>query len=87
MPPYIDKETRSNLDNLEGEPNSPGELQYLIAKQIKKFLKRRTRLNRKIRYQDLNDVMGALAGAQMEFYRIKVEGYEDRKMEENGGVY
>jgi hypothetical protein len=38
-------------------------------------------------YQTLNDVMGALAGAQMEFYRKVVAPYENKKEIINGSVY
>ena len=37
-------------------------------------------------YQTMNDIMGALAGAQIEFYRRKVAPYEDTKIKDNGDV-
>jgi len=40
-----------------------------------------------LNYQNCNDIMGALAGAQMEFYREVVSKYEDKKIKQNGGVY
>ena len=58
-----------------------GELQYCIAVLLRHYLKPG------YRYQDLNDVMGALAGAQMEFYHEVVTPYEQKKQAENGGVY
>lgn len=84
--PYIKPADRKSfnlaLDN-EGERfiTNAGELQYVIALLVKDFL------GSNYRYQDLNDVMGALAGAQMEFYRRVVAPYEDTKIKENGDVY
>ena len=40
-----------------------------------------------LRYKDLEEVMGALNGANQEFYRLVVAPYEDRKLVENGNVY
>jgi len=84
--PYIDKENRkkfmfieSELDNLNKyDVLTAGELQYMIALAIKYM--------RPERYQHMNDIMGALAGAQMEFYRRHVAPYEDTKISENGDV-
>lgn len=60
--------------------DTAGELQYAIAELIKEFI------GKDYKYQNLNDVMGALAGAQQEFYRQTVAPYEDIKIAENGGV-
>jgi len=38
-------------------------------------------------YHTLNEVMGALSGAQQEFYRKVVAPYEDTKEIINGHVY
>jgi hypothetical protein len=38
------------------------------------------------RYQQIAEVMGALAATQAEFYRRVAAPYEDRKIEENGDV-
>lgn len=63
------------------EIETAGELQYAIALMIKDYIKRKG-----LNYQHCNDIMGALAGAQMEFYRRTVAPYEDKKIEENGDV-
>lgn len=80
--PYIAPEARQKIH--VPRPNSGGELQYMIAEMINKML-----LGKKnfVRYSDLEEVMGALAGAQQEFYRIVVAPYEDKKLKENGEVY
>lgn len=82
--PYITKENRQKFMWMEQELASfgpdmqAGDLQYLIALAIKHM--------EPYNYQTMNDVMGALAGAQMEFYRRTVAPYEDTKIEANGDV-
>lgn len=39
------------------------------------------------RYQQVNDIVGALEGAKLEFYRRVVSKYEDQKIIQNGDVY
>jgi len=83
--PYIKKEDRPAL--YDGytvditQTKTAGDLQYCIAVMIKDFMTRKG-----LKYQNCNDVMGALAGAQMEFYRKTVAPYEDLKIKENGDV-
>lgn len=85
--PYIDKMSRQNISGRLNEVIYPssietaGDLQYAIAVIIKSYMQRK-----ELKYQTCNDVMGALAGAQMEFYRRTVAPYEDQKIEENGDV-
>ncbi len=59
-----------------------GEMQYAIAEIIKSYIERKG-----LNYQHCNDIMGALIGAQMEFYRKVVGPYESKKEEQNGPVY
>ena len=85
--PYITQEDRARFAPVEIEisntpPTTAGELQYLIAVMIGEYL-----LNTEYRYQNMNDVMGSLAGAQQEFYRRHVAGYEDECIKKNGDVY
>jgi hypothetical protein len=79
--PYITKEQREEL--YDRDPVNAGELQYLIAVMISDYLSDKDQYE----YQTLNDVMGALAGAQQEFYRKVVAPYEDKKELINGPVY
>ena len=81
--PYIKQSLRKRLDSGELRPATPGELNYEITKGIVKVLagmesarfKQRTlELCRKyvtdagtLRYQVINDVVGAIDGAKMEF--------------------
>ena len=85
--PYITQEDRARFAPVEIEisntpPTTAGELQYLIAVMIGEYL-----LNTEYRYQNMNDVMGSLAGAQQEFYRRHVGPYEDECIRKNGDVY
>ena len=87
--PYIEPKDRAKFhlhadhgaEGIKLVAETAGELQYCFALLIQSYLKPG------YRYQDLNDVMGALAGAQMEFYRTVVVPYEKQKIAENGGVY
>ena len=83
--PYRTKSDRQKFkwSEQELENKAPdmraGDWQYLIALTIKYM--------DPYNYQTMNDVMGALAGAQMEFYRRTVAPYEDTKIEANGDVW
>jgi hypothetical protein len=79
--PYIERQRREEL--FDDSPKTAGEIQYLIADMIQDYLTDKGPYN----YQTLNDVMGALAGAQMEFYRKVVAPYENKKELLNGSVY
>lgn len=78
--PYILQKDRPRV--LEVGPETEGELNYFITYHINEFLKRRG-----LSYVVMNDVMGALTGAQEEFYRKVVAPYEDKKIALNGEVY
>jgi len=83
--PYIEQDLRKayNVEPLaDCSPMSAGDLQYCVAKLIGNMLRVRT-----MRYQVLNDVIGALEGAKLEFYRTVVVPYENGKMADNGAVY
>jgi len=80
--PYIKQDDRLELDTLMRFPKTAGELNYEITRMIKFYLEERGR-----NYQNMNDIIGALEGAKMEFYARIVRPYEDEKIEENGDVY
>lgn len=77
--PIIANEDKQEIycDKIE----NAGELQYAIAILLKSFMERKG-----LNYQNCNDIMGALTGAQLEFYRRTVAPYEDLKIKENGDV-
>ena len=58
-----------------------GDMQYAMAAMIKRYIAKYG-----LSYQVCNDVMGALVGAQQEFYRRTVAPYEDKKIKENGDI-
>lgn len=58
-----------------------GDLNYAITMLINDYIKRK-----ELNYQNINDVVGALEGAKLEFYRRTVVPYEDKKIQENGDV-
>ncbi len=77
--PYIPEEQRRLLA-YHPVPENPGQLNYLITKLVKAYLEEHPK------YQDFNDVVGALECAKLEVYRRSVAPYEDAKIVENGDV-
>lgn len=63
-------------------PQNAGELNYVITEIILGYYEMHGG-----RYQQINDILGALEGAKLEFYRRVASPYEDTKAEENGDVY
>jgi hypothetical protein len=82
--PYITAERKDKvLPRYEMEtPQNAGELNYILTETIFWYFKEHGG-----RYQQINDVLGALEGAKLEFYRRVAAPYEDKKIIENGDVY
>lgn len=81
--PYIAKEDREILHALGGSnASTPGELNYVFTAVIKNYIKKLG-----LSYQTCNDILGALEGAKLEFYRRVVAPYENNKIQDNGDVY
>jgi len=81
--PYISPIKRTNLiPELETLPTNSGELNFVFTQVIQQYL-----LLNKTSYSTINDVIGALEGAKLEFYRRVAAPYEDLKIMENGDVY
>lgn len=79
--PYVTVERRAAL--AEGDPiKGPGDLNYLITLLLKRYWANSAR-----RYQDINDILGALEGAKSEFYRRVAVSYEEEKIRTNGDVW
>jgi hypothetical protein len=74
---YVDPVTASDFERAK----TAGELNYQLTMMIKDYLADKTG------YQHYNDVLGALEGCKLEFYRRMVAPYEDVKKELNGDVY
>lgn len=86
--PYIDKKSREKFKDLEMiglHCESSGELNYCLTMICKGYLNKLGL----IKYARINDILGALSGASLEFYRRIAVNYEDSKINsvENGDVY
>lgn len=85
--PYIKQTRREEFDNIGASgrnppTENPGELNYELTLKIKKYVAMKG-----LSYQTINDIVGALEGAKLEFYRRVAIPYEDKKISENGDVY
>ncbi len=80
--PYIDKYDRALVENTANGPRNPGELNYAITMLLINYIVYKGKS-----YTFMNDCLGALEGAKLEFYRRAVAPYEDAKIKENGDVY
>lgn len=81
--PYIKQSDREYIKpGSEFTPALPGDLNYQITCVIRTYIQ----VNG-LSYQRINDVLGALEGAKLEFYRRVAVPYEELKMQENGDVY
>jgi hypothetical protein len=81
--PYIKQEDREYLKPYsEATPLMPGALNFQITSLVNAYVKAKG-----LSYQTINDIVGALEGAKLEFVRRIVNSYEDKKLAENGDVY
>lgn len=78
--PYIKQESRKKLD-AGAVPEEAGELNYVLSRECMNYLGRKG-----VSYGSINEVIGVLACAQAELYRIVAAEYEDDKREVNGGL-
>lgn len=78
--PYIKRERRVKFQILN-TPKDAGELNYALTRLIIQYVELHG-----LRYQTINDVIGALTSCTAEFQRRVVAPYEDRKIDENGDL-
>ena len=83
--PYITRDRRReadprSMDWIDAE--NAGELNFQITCLLLSYLN-----NKKLSYQTINDILGALEGAKAEFYRRIAVPYEQSKIRQNGDVY
>ncbi len=78
--PYISAKDRQTVSELD--PSQPGELNYVITRLIYEYMLRRGKS-----YATMNEIVGALDCAKLEFYRRVMTPYEDEKCRENGDVF
>jgi len=79
--PYVKEEDRGDVFKA-GNYENPGNLNYTFTEIINQYI-----VEKKLSYQTINDIIGALEGAKLEFYARIVRPYEDQKIKENGDVY
>jgi hypothetical protein len=86
--PYISQSNRTKIEDVirgtidYDEILSPGHLNFAISKMLEVYW-----ANVGHRYQTINDILGALEGAKLEFYRRVAVPYEEQKIKENGDIY
>ena len=83
--PYISYVARQTVD--AHGPTTPGELNYAITRLLVKYASYAHASIEDISYMTLNDMLGALEGAKLEFYRRIVVPFEEQKLKANGDVY
>jgi hypothetical protein len=80
--PYLTQTRKQELE--KGQiPFNAGDLNYCFTKLIIQY----ATTGGPLRYSTINDILGALEGAKLEFYRRIVVPYEEKKRAENGDVY
>ena len=85
--PYIIPSRRADFFKLEEilthtRLDNAGELNYLITQCFLRYI-----AEHGLRYQSINDCLGAAQGACLELYRRVAAPYEDKKCLENDDVY
>ena len=80
--PYIENSQRTALESGLIEPSTPGHLNYIFTEIILDYINLHG-----LSYQVINDVVGALEGCKLEFYRRVAADYENQKIRQNGDVY
>jgi hypothetical protein len=80
--PYIRHPFRRDLKPHAKVATNPGELNFQVTSLVDDYV-----LVHGLSYHTINDVLGALEGAKLEFYRRIAAPYEDEKIERNGDVY
>lgn len=81
--PYINSENRDKLTpKFDLYAQNSGDLNYQLTMVILDYIKHNGK-----QYKQINDVIGALEGCKLEFYRRFAVPYENTKIESNGDVY
>ena len=78
--PYIPEDRRRKLES-GFLPENAGELNYMFSDIIVRYLH-----HKGLRYQQINDIVGALEGAKLELYRRVAGPYEDKAIDKNGDI-
>jgi len=90
--PYITRDKREQLDRMIDElvislknldPTgdvTEGNMNYTITRLLNAVYE-------KTSYRNINEIIGILECAKLEYYRKRASVYEDKKIKENGDVY
>lgn len=88
--PYIKQEERGGFVEIKRIPQTAGQLNYLITSLCLAYLREHGPLDGEGQpvptYDLLNEVVGALESAKLEFYRRQVAPVEDFKSQRNGDI-
>lgn len=79
--PYLTMGERASLDDGR-KAQKGGELNYQMSKLLNDFVAMKG-----LSYATINEAMGAIESAKIEFYRRVAAPYEDVKSRSNGEVY
>jgi len=79
--PYINQERRDAIKSFN-DPRTAGELNYVLTGICRDYWHELGP-----NYATINDIIGALEGAKLEFYRRVAVPYEEQKIKDNGDVY
>jgi hypothetical protein len=79
--PYINTEQKESV--AQNGAQTPGQLNYDITRLLIRYWKREFNQT----YTTINDILGALEGAKLEFQRRVVQKYEDEAIKRNGDLY
>ena len=88
--PYIKPDNRAEVDEqLESlfgvlDSTNPGEMNYVITRIL---LEQFQVGYSDVSYAKINEIIGILECAKLEFYRRLAAPYENEKIEQNGDVY
>ena len=82
MPYIADFERRDKLDDGLEAPKNAGELNFKITKLLDNYL-----YHHGLSYSTINEIVGVMECAKLEFYRRIASPYEEKKIRENGDVF
>lgn len=79
--PYLEQGIRASLEDGR-KATKGGELNYQISKLLNDFV-----AMKQLNYATINEAIGALECAKLEFYARVARPYEELKAKQNGEVY
>lgn len=79
--PYLEKAIRASLNDGR-KATKGGELNYQISKLLNDFV-----AMKQLNYSTINEAIGALECAKLEFYARVARPYEELKAKANGEIY